>query len=237
MKRIIAVLMAILVLTALAACKKTETNTEPGIDGRVDINTFHFIPAPQKIAPGNKYTVVAPTVGGDVFDNAQKTLCDFTKRIHNTELTQAGSGAAIVFEKTESLEKEAYQIKAGGGKLIVMASDEAGAQNAVATIVQMEEAAEGGLKIPECTINDEPDCEFRAVMVDLARAWHEPHYIYEYIDMCRFYKIRYLQLHFTDSQLYTLPAKAFPDLPTPGRSYTEEEIKLVRIKFLAENGN
>ena len=223
MKKIIAVLLTMIVLTALTACNKTGTEN---IDaGRVDNNAFRLIPAPQKITAGKNYTVVAPTVGGGVFENAQKTLCDFTKRIHGTVLTQVASGAAIVFEKTEGLKKEAYRIKAAGGKLTVSASDEAGAQNAVATIVQMEAAAEGGLKLPECDIKDEPDCEFRAVMVDLARAWHEPHYIYEYIDMCRFYKIRYLQLHFTDSQLYTLPSKAFPKLSTPGSSYTEEEIK------------
>ncbi len=225
MKKIIAALMTILVLTALAACNKAGTDTVPGIDDVVENLSFHMIPAPQKIAPGKKYTVIAPTVGGNVFENAQKTLCDFTKRIHNTELTRVGSGGAILFEKKDGLKKEAYQIKAGSGKLIVMASDEAGAQNAVSTLVQMEKAAEGGLKIPECAVNDEPDCEFRVVMVDLARAWHEPHYIYEYIDMCRFYKIRYLQLHFTDSQLYTLPSKAFPDLSSPGSSYTEKEIK------------
>jgi hexosaminidase len=43
--------------------------------------------------------------------------------------------------------------------------------------------------------------------------------------MCRFYKIRYLHLHFTDSQLYTLPSDIYPDLSTNGHYYSKETIK------------
>ena len=194
-------------------------------DGITEALKFNLVPAPRDIQKGSKYVTVSPTVGGDAFDNARKTLREYTERIHDTEITEVEADAAILFQQVEGMNKEAYTLTVGNGRVTVTAGDEVGAQNAVVTIIQLAEAVEGGLKIPECTITDEPDCEYRAVMVDLARAWHEPHYIYEYIDMCRFFKIRYLQLHFTDAQLWTLPSKEFPHLPTPGKSYTEEEIK------------
>ena len=241
MKKIISILLVLsLILTFLASCSNEGRNDNtssqnpvdgqatgdaPATDGTAGDLKFQLIPAPQEIKPGQGCTVVALTVGGDAFENARKTLIDYSKRIHGAEFTEVGTDAGVLFTHVDGLNKEAYTLEIRAGKITVTASDEAGALNAVATIIQLAEAAEGGLELEECTIADEPDCEFRAVMVDLARVWHEPKYIYEYIDMCRFFKIRYLQLHFTDSQLYTLPSKAYPKLSTPGKSYTEAEIK------------
>ena len=72
---------------------------------------------------------------------------------------------------------------------------------------------------------DAPDCSYRGMMVDLARNWHDFTYLISYVDMCYYYKISVLHLHFTDDQSYTLPSKRFPKLSTKGRSYTPEQIE------------
>lgn len=50
-------------------------------------------------------------------------------------------------------------------------------------------------------------------------------FVLHMVDACRLYGIRVLHLHFSDDQSYTLPSRIFPDLPTPGRHYTFEEIE------------
>ena len=81
------------------------------------------------------------------------------------------------------------------------------------------------MSLPVCEIQDTPDCSWRGMMVDLARDFHKLPVLYDYVDLCRFYKIRYLHLHFTDDQSYTLPSRAYPALSTPNRNYTEDELK------------
>ncbi len=79
---------------------------------------------------------------------------------------------------------------------------------------------------PRREIDDAPGCSWRGLMVDLARDFHEFPVLLEYVDLCRFYKIRTPAPAFHGrSKSYTLPSRAFPRLSTPGRSYTEEEIR------------
>ncbi|MBO4868993.1 MAG: GNAT family N-acetyltransferase [Clostridia bacterium] len=117
----------------------------------------------------------------------------------------------------------AYAINCGDGEIRLYASDTQGVNNGFATLLQLQ--ASGGGRIPAVNIEDAPDCEYRGLMIDIARIWHPLEYLFRYVDLCRFYKFSYLHLHFTDTQSYTLPCTAFPKLPTQGRHYTFEQIK------------
>ena len=87
-------------------------------------------------------------------------------------------------------------------------------------------AKEGdGICLPDGHVFDYPECPWRGVMLDLARNWHDISVVYEYVDMCRFYKVKYFHIHFCDDQSYTLPSKKFPKLSTKGRSYTHSQIE------------
>ena len=123
----------------------------------------------------------------------------------------------------DNIDKGAYHISCGGGKITLTASDLTGINNAFATLLQL--AVSNGGEIPEVETDDKPDCEYRGIMIDLARIWHPFEYLLRYVDLCRFYKFSYLHLHFTDTQSYTLPCRDFPDLPTKNRHYSYEEIK------------
>lgn len=184
------------------------------------------IPSPKSVEYGKVNVRAVPRSAPGDFPNAEQTLRDFILATHNVEITSVSDGSeSIKFIKVDGLAEEEYRIIADDNTITVEAADEYGAQNAVSTLVQALKNEDGLLKIPECTVNDKPDRHFRSVMFDLARSWHETSYIYEYIDMCRFYKVRYLHLHFTDSQLYTLPSKAYPNLSSGTYSYSAETIK------------
>lgn len=185
---------------------------------------IRLIPAPRKTDMTDARLTVAPVYSADaVFSDAAATLADYARRTHGITLTEGNGG--ITFAVDAALPTEAYVLTVTESGATVKASDVLGAQNAAVTLIQLMEKEGDGLTLPAGAIEDEPACTWRTVMIDLARDWHELHVLYEYVDMCRFYKVKYLHLHFTDDQSYTLPSKAFPKLPTEGRHYTEEEIK------------
>ncbi len=185
---------------------------------------LRLIPAPAHTTMTDTLVAVTPVYTADgIFADAAKTLADYARRTHGITLTEGEGG--ITFTVDASLPTEAYGLTVTESGATVKASDVLGAQNAAVTLIQLMEKAEDGLTLPVGVIEDEPKCTWRTVMIDLARDWHELHVLYEYVDMCRFYKVKYLHFHFTDDQSYTLPSKAFPKLPTEGRHYTEAEIK------------
>eukprot|EP00300_Choanocystis_sp_HF-7_P010523 c16991_g1_i2.p1 GENE.c16991_g1_i2~~c16991_g1_i2.p1 ORF type:complete len:664 (+),score=111.49 c16991_g1_i2:37-2028(+) len=75
----------------------------------------------------------------------------------------------------------------------------------------------GGIGVEQVAINalhvtDFPDVPYRALLLDLARTQVSVDDIRAAISFCRFYKIRYLHLHFTDDHSWTFPSTAYPKL-------------------------
>jgi hexosaminidase len=99
---------------------------------------------------------------------------------------------------------------------------------AAITILQLlPNRSESGdhMYLPCCEIADESGFPYIGLMIDLARKWHPVPVLRQLILLCRWYKIPFLHLHFTDNQSYTLPSQIFPKLPTHKRSYTKEELR------------
>lgn len=95
---------------------------------------------------------------------------------------------------------------------------------ALSAIAQLAFCENGQLYLPCCHIEDAADRCYRGLMVDLARRWHPFEYLLGYVDLCWYYRMSVLHLHFTDTQSYTLPSEAFPKLPSENRHYTREQI-------------
>jgi hexosaminidase len=71
-------------------------------------------------------------------------------------------------------------------------------------------------------VADRPGSVYCGTMLDVARQWHPVAAIRPVIEMCRLYKIRYLQLHLTDDQLCTFPSTAYPKIGAHG--YTRDAL-------------
>jgi hexosaminidase len=56
-----------------------------------------------------------------------------------------------------------------------------------------------------------------------------------YADICHLDKIRYLHLHLADNGGYCLPSRKFPKLPTPGKSFSFEQIEILKRYCAARN--
>ena len=185
---------------------------------------LNIIPTPKATTMANEHIAISPCVTADdkLFSAAQ-TLKEYALRTKMIDLCQGEGGIKFVYDA--SIKSEAYKLTVTSNGATVLACDLEGANHAAVTLIQLLEKDYDNITLPVGTIEDYPECSWRGVMVDLARDWHELYVLYEYVDMCCFFKLKYLHLHFTDSQSYTLPSKLFPKLPTPGRHYTEDELK------------
>ena len=80
------------------------------------------------------------------------------------------------------------------------------------TILQLLGRDKGGFRLPRLTIKDWPHADYCGVMLDVARQDHPVDAIKKVVQLCRLYKVRYLQLHLTDDQGWTFPSTRFPKL-------------------------
>ncbi|MCY2929541.1 MAG: family 20 glycosylhydrolase [Planctomycetota bacterium] len=102
-----------------------------------------------------------------------------------------------------------------------------------ATILQAITGGKGAWSLPRMTVKDWPHADYTGTMIDAGRQWMPPDVIKFTIEACRFWKIRYVQIHFSDDRAYSFGSKAFPELgsknhQTSGgiipRCYTWEEM-------------
>lgn len=149
-------------------------------------------------------------------------FADAFYRLHETVLPFEKGGIELV--KDEQLAADHYTIDCGE-TVRVCASDNEGILYALASLLQLIEVKDGHIVMPRMCVEDYPDKEYRAFMIDLSRQWHPFEKLLRYVDICFLYKIKYLQLHFIDTNIYSLPSKVLPKLPTPSKHYSFEEIR------------
>lgn len=184
---------------------------------------INLIPTPKSLKAEGKEIVIQAAVYSDSFLQDVDTFASLAEKIFCVSISIGPGGILLLVDS--SLEIGEYRIECIQDKVIAYAAEREGARYALATLMQLIHIKDGMFVMPSVSIKDRPDCDFRALMIDLARKWHPFPTLLEYIDLCWFYKIRYLHLHFVDNQSYTLPSEHFPALPTKERSYTFDEIK------------
>ena len=192
----------------------------------------NIVPTPKKVEIfDGKITVSASISCEKEWTTFKDTLSDAFNKIFRITLTEADGG--IRLQKNEEIPKNAYRIDTAD-EIILSASSDEGILYAIASLLQMVNVEDGKITSARAVIEDFPDKEFRALMVDLAREWHPKDTVLQYIDLCFMLKIRYLHLHFMDDERYTLPSTAFPLLNSID-AYTYEEIADIR-KHAGERG-
>lgn len=158
---------------------------------------------------------------------------DLFERAHGIRLAvDEACGIELIYDA--ALAKNEYRLTSHG-VVRICASDSEGLCYGLATALQLATAVGGEVRVPTVDIEDRPDKDYRSVMVDLGREWHPFDKLLKFVDLCFLYKVRYLNLHFADNKLYTLPSRAFPKLNVAGKYYTETQIKSLR-EYAAARG-
>lgn len=128
---------------------------------------------------------------------------------------------------------EAFTVKVTKHGITISSGSVAGLTWGTVSVAQIAFGNRG--RVPLGEWSDRPDMPFRGLLLDVARKPHSVTTVREVIELCRLYRIRYLQLHLTDDQAFTFPSKAFPRLATPGHSYTRAEL-VDLVRFARDRG-
>jgi hypothetical protein len=234
-------LRAVLALAVVAAC-----GLRPTPVGAAEAPPA-VIPWPESLKPAGGDMKLA---GGSkiVFTDAAlaplaRLLGDEIHLATAVPLTAAREPAAagdIALAVDPQLKGEAYAISVTD-KAVVRGGNYRAVAWATATLLQAigPAAAGGGLRLAKMTVEDKPVAAYRGLLIDVARQWHPVETLRPLIEMCRLYKINYVQLHLNDQQSFTFPSKAFPTLATvekgKRRTYTLEEITGL-VRYADERG-
>ena len=108
-----------------------------------------------------------------------------------------------------------------GEQVVASGGDAHAVTLATATLLQ----ALDGTRAPRMVVDDEPRSPYRGMLIDVARQFHTLDTLEQAIELARLYKVRYLQMHLTDDSSFTFESKRYPALATPGRNYTQEQLR------------
>lgn len=144
-----------------------------------------------------------------------------------TVATDAARPGDIVLRLSDNLKEEAHTVRISD-----TAAVEGGNYNAVAlgtvTLLQLLGRDKSSVVLPRLMIEDRPHSEYRGLLIDVARKYHSIDTLRQCVELCRMYKIRYLQLHLTDDPAFTFPSTAYPQLTSKnyhgGPAYTLDEL-------------
>lgn len=156
------------------------------------------------------------------FSDAAVAFIDACSRIYEATPAENTPGGVELMEDP-TLAPDAYVVDTADC-IRITASTREGAFYGVASALQLIEVREGKMRVQDVHIEDYPDKPYRSFMITTGRVFHTLKQMKKYVDLCFFYKVKYLHLHLTDDDLYSLPSKAFPKLSKPGKHFTYEEI-------------
>ncbi|MEX0776271.1 MAG: family 20 glycosylhydrolase [Phycisphaeraceae bacterium] len=119
-------------------------------------------------------------------------------------------------------------------RAVVTGFDYRAVAEGTATLLQALRSADGKTSLPRLTVKDWPEADFMAIMVDVGRQDIPITALKQSVEACRYYKVRYCQLHLSDDQGWTFPSTAYPKLGSrntaahggiPPRVYDLQELK------------
>ena len=130
----------------------------------------------------------------------------------------------LTFTSDPTITDEEYKVTVASYATVEAANYNAVAMGSV-TVLQAITENPSSYTIPNMTVVDGPDAGYRGHMVDVARRYHSIATLKEVVDMCRLYKVRYLQLHLSDDQGFTFPSTAYPLVAAYGYDYSMAEMQ------------
>lgn len=161
-----------------------------------------------------------------------KTFCDMFETIFSIHLSYEKGSIELYEDK--SLQKGCYRI-ISDDCVRLYASDCESVLYALSSLMQLVSVNNDVITVQSFSIEDCPDKEYRAFMIDLSRNWHPFDKLLKFVDICFLYKLKYLHLHFVDTGVYSLPSRAFPKLPSQNKHYTFEQIEYLN-KYAKNKG-
>ena len=190
---------------------------------------YPLIPYPAVLETGNSEFVITPNtvINAEAgFENAVTELQRPMKLAFGKPLktTLSKAGKQIVLQKDDGIaSKEGYHILISAQVVVLSANEPAGMFRAVQTIrqllplaVEKKSSDLQSMRLPSCTIIDEPAYAWRGIHLDVSRHFFSIAYLQKLIDRMALYKLNKLHLHLTDDQGWRIEIKKYPALTEQG---------------------
>lgn len=137
----------------------------------------------------------------------------------------------VLFQKNDTLSKEAYTVEVTPKSVIISSRDVGGWLYGVHSLLQLlPETIESTTlvkneqwTIPEVTIIDKPRYQWRGLMLDVSRHFFDKQYIKKTIDRLAMHKMNVLHLHLIDDQGWRIEIKKYPKLTGVGAWRVNQE--------------
>ncbi|MBY0235281.1 MAG: beta-N-acetylhexosaminidase [Burkholderiaceae bacterium] len=209
---------------ALAATPKTAAAMQP-----VPIPLGNLLPQPQMVTAGTGHApfllnAQVPVQAPEGLAGPAQSLAQTLGLRLKLVASSAAGVARIRFEQDPSVGKVAgaYRLQIKSDEILIQAAEPSGAFYATQTLMQLLpqepklRASSAGFELPAADISDAPRFEWRGIMLDVARHFHDVRRVKRVIDNMAFYKLNRLHLHLSDDQGWRLAIKVYPKLSTVG---------------------
>lgn len=180
-----------------------------------------IIPKPKSYKENGTINILPLISLEEKFYSCKKAFSRITYKVFGLRFKEGEGGIYVKFNP--SLAEEEYEIKGN----TVFAKSKMGASYGLSTMLQLLKRDGDEFILKNTEIIDKADNKFRCLMIDLGRQFHEFETLLSYVDLCYVNKVKFLQLHFTDNELWTLPLESFPEVATKGKSYTKTELNFL----------
>lgn len=146
--------------------------------------------------------------------------------------SESGSDGDILLAIDTKLPSEAYRVEVDEHVRLI-GSDYRSVCWASATLSQLLNG-DSEVAFPRVSITDQPDYEFRSMLLDLARRWHPVDTVKQTIDLLSLYKIKFLHLHLSDTQGCVYTSRVLPEMAS-GQAYSWEEMQAI-VQYADQRG-
>lgn len=153
-------------------------------------------------------------------------------------VTTQDAGSAIVFQKVAGAAAESYKLSISKDKIVITASDAAGAFYAIQSLKTMFPAVawagvQKSISLPAAEITDAPRFGFRGFMMDVARNFQSKKEVLKVLDAMALYKLNVFHFHLNDDEGWRLEITGLPELTSVGsqRGHTVADEKNILSSY------
>ncbi|MEZ9766266.1 beta-N-acetylhexosaminidase [Vibrio breoganii] len=129
------------------------------------------------------------------------------------DLSLSEEANRIELKLLKSLPHQSYQLEVSSNSITLFASDSQGFSHGVASLLQL---LGNGTKATCIQISDSPIYDYRGMMLDCARHFHQLEQVKLIIDQLARYKYNHFHWHLTDDEGWRIEIRAFPELTDIG---------------------
>lgn len=156
----------------------------------------------------------------------------FTGTIQQKQSSNASlnDGIFLIKMPDNSMPKEAYRLEVAATGISILAAHQAGLFYGMQTIRQLIslnniKSPSDKLSVKNAKISDQPRFDYRGLMLDVSRNFHDKETVLNILDLMAIYKLNKFHFHLTDDEGWRIEIDGLPELTTVGayRGHTTDE--------------